>query len=72
MIHGLPALASSASPEDSTIGVGGYDPVASFKSGKAMKGSGWHVAYHQGVTYVFANRKKRKMFEADPEEYFPA
>jgi YHS domain-containing protein len=56
----------------STVGVGGYDPVAYFKEGKAMKGNGWHVAYHKGVTYVFANKINRKTFEADPEKYLPA
>lgn len=69
---GLPDWASAASPEDSTVGVGGYDPVAYFKDGKAMKGSGWHVAHYQGVTYVFANKKNRKMFEAEPDKYLPA
>jgi YHS domain-containing protein len=68
----LPALASAASLEYSTVGVGGYDPVAYFKEGKAMKGNGWHVAYHKGVTYVFANKMNRKTFEADPEKYLPA
>ncbi len=72
MILGLPVWAAAASPEESTVGVGGYDPVAYFKSGKAMKGNGWHVAYHQGVTYVFASKKNRKMFEADPGKYLPA
>jgi YHS domain-containing protein len=68
----LPALASAASPQYSTVGVGGYDPVAYFKEGKAMKGNGWHVTYHKGVTYVFANKINRKTFEADPEKYLPA
>jgi YHS domain-containing protein len=68
----LPALASAASPQYSTVGVGGYDPVAYFKEGEAMKGNGWHVAYHKGVTYVFANKINKKMFEADPEKYLPA
>ena len=68
----LPVLASADPPESSTVGVGGYDPVAYFKGGKAMKGNGWHVAYHKRVTYVFANKMNRKMFEADPEKYLPA
>jgi YHS domain-containing protein len=68
----LPILALADSSEYSTVGIGGYDPVAYFKEGKPMKGSGWHVAYYKGVTYVFANKKNRKMFEADPEKYLPA
>jgi YHS domain-containing protein len=68
----LPALVLADLAEYSTVGVGGYDPVAYFKEGKAMKGNGWHVAYHKGVTYVFANKMNRKTFEADPEKYLPA
>lgn len=68
----LPALVLADLAEFSTVGIGGYDPVAYFKEGKAMKGNGWHVAYHKGVTYVFANKMNRKTFEADPEKYLPA
>ena len=56
----------------STPGINGYDPVAYFTHGKAMKGNGWHVADYEGVMYVFANKKNRKMFEANPEKYLPA
>ena len=68
----LPTLVSADSPEYSTVGVGGYDPVAYFKEGKAMKGNGWHVVYHKGATYVFVNKKNKKMFETDPDKYLPA
>ena len=68
----LPAQVLADLAEYSTVGVGGYDPVAYFKEGKAMKGNGWHVAYHKDVTYVFANKMNRKTFEADPEKYLPA
>ena len=67
-----PVLALAGSSDYSTVGVGGYDPVAYFEESKPMKGSGWHVAYYKGVTYVFVNKKSRKMFEADPEKYLPA
>ena len=56
----------------STPGINGYDPVAYFTKGKPMKGNGWHVADYEGVTYVFADKKNRKMFEANPEKYLPA
>jgi len=68
----LPVLALADSPDYSTVGVGSYDPVAYFEEGKPMKGVGWHVAYYKGVTYVFANKKNRKMFEDDPEKFLPA
>ncbi len=53
-------------------GVNGYDPVAYFADGKPVKGNGYHVADYEGVIYVFANKKNRKMFEANPEKYIPA
>ena len=56
----------------STPGISGYDPVAYFTDGKPMKGSGYHVAEYQGVTYVFASKEHKNMFEAHPEKYVPA
>jgi YHS domain-containing protein len=56
----------------STPGLSGYDPVAYHTEGMPVKGSGYHVAEHEGVTYLFANKKNRKKFEADPRKYLPA
>ena len=56
----------------STPGLNGYDPVAYHTEGKPVKGSGFHVADYEGVTYLFANKKNRKMFEADPQKFLPA
>ena len=53
-------------------GINGYDPVAYFTDGKPIKGNGWNVTEHDGVTYMFANKKNRKKFEADPQMYLPA
>ena len=55
----------------STPGINGYDPVAYFTDGKPVKGNGYHVAEYEGVIYVFANKKNRKMFVANPEKYTP-
>ena len=55
----------------STPGINGYDPVAYFTHGKPVKGNGYHVADYEGVIYVFANKKNRKMFENNPEKYLP-
>lgn len=65
----------SAFAEDyshSTPGIGGYDPVAYFTDGKAVRGSGFHVTVADGVTYAFATAEHRKMFEANPQKYLPA
>ena len=56
----------------STPGISGYDPVAYFTDGKPMKGSGYHVAEHKGVTYAFASKKHKVIFEGNPEKYLPA
>lgn len=55
----------------SNPGINGYDPVAYFTEGKPVKGNGWNVAEHDGVIYMFANKKNKKLFEADPEMYLP-
>ncbi len=55
----------------STPGLSGYDPVAYFTDGKPMKGSGYHVAEFDGVTYAFSSKEHKEMFSASPEKYLP-
>jgi YHS domain-containing protein len=55
-----------------TPGLVGYAPVAYFTDGKAMRGSGYHVAVHDGVTYAFTSEEHMKMFEANPRKYLLA
>ena len=66
----IPAL--GADYTHSTPGISGYDPVAYFTDGKPMRGSGYHVADFEGVTYAFANNEHKEMFEANPAKYVPA
>lgn len=56
----------------STPGAGGYDVVAYFTDGQAMRGSGYHVADYDGVTYAFTSESHKKLFVADPMKYLPA
>lgn len=56
----------------STPGLGGYDPVAYFTDGKAVRGTGFHVSVVDGVTYVFASAEHKQLFDADPDKYLPA
>ena len=65
-----PAFAQDYS--HSTPGLSGYDPVAYFTDGKPVRGSGFHVAVVDGVTYAFASAEHQKMFEANPQKYLPA
>jgi YHS domain-containing protein len=55
----------------STPGLSGYDPVAYFTDGKAVRGSGFHVAVHNGVTYAFDNDEHKTRFTKSPEKYLP-
>src|ERR687891_2658590 len=55
-----------------TPGLVGYDPVAYFTDGKPMRGSGYHVTVHDGVTYAFTSKVHQEMFEANPRKYLPA
>ena len=56
----------------STPGLSGYDPVAYFTDGKAIRGSGFHVTVHDGVTYAFASDEHKTLFQKSPEKYLPA
>lgn len=69
-VAAVPAWAGDVT--HSTPGISGYDPVAYFTDGKPMKGSGYHVAEYQGVTYAFATKDHKEMFEANPGKYVPA
>ena len=53
-------------------GLSGYDPVSYFMDGKPMKGSGFHVTSVDGVTYAFASKEHKELFEANPNKYLPA
>lgn len=55
----------------SNVGAGGYDVVAYHTDGKATRGNGWHVATHQGTTYLFSSKKNRKLFVKNPDKYLP-
>ncbi|WP_342348956.1 YHS domain-containing (seleno)protein [uncultured Nitrospira sp.] len=69
-IMATPAFAGDVT--NSTPGISGYDPVAYFMDGKPMRGSGYHVAEHEGVTYAFGTKEHKEMFEANPGKYVPA
>lgn len=55
----------------SNVGAGGYDVVAYHTEKTAKRGTGWHVASHDGTTYLFSSKKNRKLFTKNPENYLP-
>lgn len=53
------------------VAIKGYDPVAYFTPGKALKGLKEFSASHRGVTYLFASEENKKRFTEAPEKYLP-
>lgn len=53
------------------IAIMGYDPVAYFTKGKALKGSEEFSYEWLGATWHFENAKHRDLFAADPVKYAP-
>ena len=53
------------------IAIKGYDPVAYFTKGRAMKGSEEFTHKWLGAPWYFANAKHRDLFAADPIKYAP-
>lgn len=49
----------------------GYDPVAYFTAGKAVKGSKDFAVYHQGATYYFSSAANKEEFKKNPAKYEP-
>lgn len=57
--------------EKSTLAISGYDPVAYFTQGKAVKGNKNYVVVHEGVTYHFATQQNKALFITKPASYEP-
>ncbi|MFN0201732.1 MAG: YHS domain-containing (seleno)protein [Bacteroidia bacterium] len=53
------------------LAIQGYDPVAYFKQGKAVKGSATHAATVEGVVYYCASAANKAALLANPAAYEP-
>jgi YHS domain-containing protein len=53
------------------VGIKGYDPVAYFTEGKAVKGNKDEAALSNGVTYYFSSGANRQEFRKNPSRYEP-
>lgn len=49
----------------------GYDPVAYFKQGKAVRGDPTIKSEYKGATYLFASKADKADFDKDPAMYEP-
>ena len=63
----LPASAA----EHNAVAIKGYDTVAYFKDGKAVKGSASFTSPWHDMTWQFSTRENRDLFAASPEKYAP-
>jgi YHS domain-containing protein len=72
-VGGLPAFADDSVNTGYFGGVAimGYDPVAYFTEGRAMKGSKKFSHEWLGTPWYFANAKHREMFISEPIKYAP-
>lgn len=83
LLIGLFLLAGAGFSQDATtlrkkqfntedgLAIQGYDPVAYFTQGKAIKGSKDNALYHQGITYYFVTAANKDAFKKDPAKYEP-
>ena len=53
------------------VAIGGYDPVAYFREGRAVIGLPAHAHRWNGAVWRFATAEARDLFAADPEAYAP-
>jgi hypothetical protein len=67
---GFGGLAAGESAEGE-IAITGYDSVAYFKDGKAMKGNESFTYRWHNLTWHFLSAENRDLFAASPEKYAP-
>jgi YHS domain-containing protein len=53
------------------LAINGYDPVAYFTKGEAVKGKKEQAVYVQGVTYYFSSVANKEAFKKNPAAYEP-
>jgi YHS domain-containing protein len=62
--------AVGASPAND-VAIKGYDTVAYFTAGKALKGNESFTFPWHGMTWYFSTKENRDLFAAGPEKYAP-
>ena len=53
------------------VAIKGYDTVAYFKEGRAVKGKSKYVYNWNDAKWYFSSEENRALFAADPERYAP-
>ena len=67
-----PAGSGQRTDQQAPLALEGYCPVSILEMRKWVKGDPALRIVYDGRTYLFANEKGKKMFEANPAKYIPA
>jgi hypothetical protein len=70
LLTGFGGVAAGESPVGD-VAIKGYDTVAYFKAGKALKGSKSFTFPWHNMTWYFLTKENRDLFAASPEKYAP-
>ncbi len=70
LLTGFGGIAVGKSPADD-LAIKGYDTVAYFKDGKALKGNESFTFQWHDMTWYFSTKENRDLFAASPEKYAP-
>lgn len=62
---------AAGQPPAADAAIKGYDPVAYFEAGKALKGNKSFTFPWHGMTWHFLTKENRDLFAAMPEKYAP-
>lgn len=65
------ANAQDSKSSNKNAELGGYCPVAYVVMNKNVEGVPKYTTVYKGKTYYLANAEAKKMFDANPQKYFP-
>ena len=70
LLTGFGGIAAGNPPADD-LAIKGYDTVAYFTAGKALKGNESFTFKWHDMTWYFSTKENRDLFAASPEKYAP-
>ena len=70
LLIGFGGIATGQSPMGD-LAIKGYDTVAYFKAGKALKGNESFTVQWHNLTWYFQTSENRDLFKSSPEKYAP-
>ena len=70
LLIGFGGIAAGQSPMGD-LAIKGYDTVAYFKAGKALKGNESFTVQWHNLTWYFQTSENRDLFKTSPEKYAP-